>query len=167
MEPIYILKLPEHLWSVLKHCPLFTQTGRTCPGRCVRLTWAVRNAEAASAGRKHTLSLIAMQWIFFSAQPCVPFPFQFSFADMWMLTDTAIIILQGRSQAAFGKSYLASSMNSSNVDHLSTTGVQALILQHPRHAIKSIILACPIEVCWQARGLSYVCPWKIRPLILL
>jgi len=40
-----------------------------------------------------------------------------------MLTDTAIIILQGRSQAAFGKSYLDSSMNSHNLDHLSTTGV--------------------------------------------
>lgn len=40
-----------------------------------------------------------------------------------MLTDTAIIILQGRSQAAFGKTYLASSVKSHNLDHLSTPAV--------------------------------------------
>lgn len=123
MELIYILNLPEHLWSVLKHCPLFLETARTRPGRRLSLTWAVRDVEAASPGRETYPQLLCNTVNFLFCSALCSFSFSILFANTWMLTDIAIIILQGRSQAAFGKSSSASSMNSRNLDHLSTTGV--------------------------------------------
>lgn len=49
---IYILKLPEHLWSVLMYCPFFPKTSRSGPGWCLRLTRAVSNVKAAGPGRE-------------------------------------------------------------------------------------------------------------------
>lgn len=150
------------LWALL-----VLKTAWIGPGRYLSLTWAFQNVKAIRPSREIILSFgTTFQCSEFSFL-LNPFPFQFSFAGTWMLADTAIIISQGRSQDTFGKSCLASSVNSCNLDYQSTTGVPGLdsvMSQAYNYTYHANLAYWSLLTAW---GLSYVCPWRISPLILL
>lgn len=148
-----LLVLPKTVWIGL--------------GRYLSLTWAFQSVQAVRSGREIILSFgSTFQWSEFSFL-LNPFPFQFSFVGTWMLADTAIIISQGRSQDTFGKSCLSSSVNSCNLDYQSTTGVPGLdsaMSQAYNYTYHANLAYWSQLTAW---GLSYVCPWRISPLVLL